>query len=64
MSNSIVENILRPLSTRVGTALATWIAAQGINYSYAENIALGIVAIGLVSADLVGSYFSRKMAKD
>ena len=63
MSNIIIENIAKPLASRVGTALSAWLIAQGVNYSHAENIALGLVAVALVSVDLVSSYFSRKKLK-
>lgn len=54
------ENVLMPALARVGTALTVWLVAQGVADDLARQVALGVVAVGLIAWDFVISWLNRR----
>lgn len=59
MLSSIKTHVLFPLMGRVGTAVATMLVPHGVNATYAEQIGIGVTALGLVMFDLTVGYLNR-----
>ena len=59
MKSLLIRNLVRPLVERVGTALAVWLVATGWNGELVQQFVTALVALVLVSADLVVARFSR-----
>lgn len=61
MLQIIKTNILRPLLARVGTATsAALVMSLGTNPTIADQVAVGVMGVGLVIFDLVTSWVNRK----
>lgn len=60
MLNTIRVHILTPLLTRLGTATATALLPLGVHASLAQQVGIGVTAVGLVMFDLTAAYLNRK----
>lgn len=60
MLDFLKYNLVQPLAARVGTAFATMLVARGVDGELAHQVALGVVAISMVIADLAVSYVNRR----
>lgn len=58
----IRDNVLLPLLARVGTFVTAWLVMQGAPHELAQQVATGVVAIGLIIFDLMISWMNRKEA--
>lgn len=58
----LVEHVLRPALSRLGTAAAALLIALGADASLAGQVATGATALVLIGVDLTLSYFNRKRA--
>ncbi len=61
MKSTLIRNLVRPLSERLGTAMAVWLVADGWNGELVQQFVAALGAVVLVSCDLV---FARINAKD
>lgn len=52
MKAILVRNLVRPLSERLGTALAVWLVSEGWNGDLVQQFTTGLVATVLVAVDL------------
>lgn len=48
------------LSRRVGTAFATWLVAQGVPSSHAEQAVVAIAIVASLGLDLVSAHLNKK----
>ena len=53
MKQTISNNIITPLLTRMGTATTVWLVGKGLEQPDAQNIVLGVTLIAGVAFDLV-----------
>jgi hypothetical protein len=60
MKHFVIEEIVRPASRRVGTAVATGLIAYNIDAELAQQIAVGVSAVFMIAADLAASYLNRR----
>lgn len=60
MKAMLFRNLIRPLSERVGTALAVWLVATGWDGQLVEQFVTALVALTAVSADLIFARMSRE----
>lgn len=49
----LIKQVLNPLLGKVGTALAGYLAAQGVGADTTQQIVTGLIALALVTVDLV-----------
>lgn len=56
----IKNNILLPLLGRVGTFVTAYLVAVGAPEELAQQVAVGVSAIGLIIFDLMISWMNRK----
>lgn len=56
----IKNNILMPLLGRVGTFVTAWLVATGAPEELAQQVAIGVTAVGLIIFDLLVSWMNRK----
>lgn len=59
MKNTLIRNLVRPLFERLGTALAVWLVATGMDGEAIEQIVTAVTALLAVSADLIVNRMSR-----
>lgn len=52
MKAILIKNLVRPLTERLGTALAVWLVAEGWNGDLVQQFVTGLVATLLVAVDL------------
>lgn len=57
---TIVNEIARPLSRRLGTAFSAWMVSTGIADQAANDIVVGLIALGGILADLAASHYDRR----
>lgn len=62
MRSTITTELLLPLATRAGTAITAYMVGAGVAQTYAEQVVTGLIALGLIALDLVGSHIARKRA--
>ncbi|MER8365963.1 hypothetical protein [Mesorhizobium sp. M1378] len=62
MKNAILENLLRPLVARLGTALAAVLFTYGFESNVAEPFVNAVAAVLLLGVDLLLSRYFRKLA--
>ena len=60
MLKIIKQNIIFPATRRIGTALAAWLVARGVDAAPSEQIAVGGMALVLVMVDLFISWYERR----
>jgi len=58
----IKNNILMPLLGRVGTFVVALLVANGAPEELAQQVAVGVAAVGLIMFDLLISWMNRKSA--
>jgi hypothetical protein len=58
----IKTNVVIPALHRVGTALTVWMLSRGVPQDPAEQIATGVIALGLVLFDFFADWMSRRAA--
>jgi hypothetical protein len=63
MWKTVQKNILEPSIRRVGTLVAPWLIAQGVHADLANQVAIGVVAFGLIASDFFLSWKNRQGAK-
>ena len=56
----IIQRMLEPLVTRLGTIGGTWLVAQGIPADTTQQIVTGISALALVGVDMISRQFMLK----
>lgn len=56
----IRDNLLLPVARRLGTVTAAFLIGYGIHEPYANEIAVGIAALGAVIGDLVVDWLDRR----
>ncbi len=49
--NNLIQNLVQPLLSRVGTIAATWLVANGFDTQHAVTVETAITAIGLFAVD-------------
>lgn len=54
------ENIFLPIARRIGTITAALLIGYGINEPLANEIAVGVAALGAVIGDLVVDWLDRR----
>ncbi|RWM79351.1 MAG: hypothetical protein E5X86_12610 [Mesorhizobium sp.] len=62
MRNAILENVLRPLLARFGTALAAILLTYGFESQVVEPFVNAVGALLLLGVDLLLSRYYRKLA--
>lgn len=61
MYKSILENVVRPLATRIGTAVAAGLGGYALaEPSLAHDVGGGVAAALLIGFDLVAAYIARR----
>ena len=55
----IKNNILMPLLGRLGTFVTGWLIAAGAPSELAQQVAIGVTAVGLILFDLLVSWMNR-----
>ena len=60
MKSLLVRNLVRPLSERLGTAMAVWLVADGWNGELVQQFVAALSAIVLVSCDLLLARINAK----
>lgn len=63
MLETIRMHVLVPLMGRVGTATATALLPFGVHAALAQQVGIGVTAVGLVTFDLVTSYLNRRIVE-
>lgn len=54
------DDVVKPLLGRVGTGLAAWLVTLGAGQELANQVGIGVIAFGLICADLFLSHIGRK----
>lgn len=60
MLELLKTNLVKPLAGRLGTAAAAWLLTLGVSGPLAQQIAVGVTAVALLTADLVLSWIGRR----
>ena len=60
---NLLDNIVKPLSRRMGTYLGTMVVTYGATQETGQMVELAITAAVLVGGDLLASYWERKQAR-
>lgn len=63
MNHAIIENLLLPSLTRLGTIVAGGLIGYGVSAEHTDNIVLGGISIVLVGIDFAFSYVRRKVTE-
>lgn len=63
MLRSVLSEVIRPLSRRVGTAFGSYLLGLGVHSETTTQIVAGATALGAVLVDLAFSHYNRKYAK-
>lgn len=50
--NTLVQNILQPAISRIGTVAAAWLVAHGLDEGQGVTVETAITALGLFAVDL------------
>lgn len=58
----IKNNVLMPLLGRIGTFVTAFLVARGAPEELAQQVAIGVSAVGLILFDLLISWMNRKEA--
>lgn len=58
--NTLIQNILQPSLARVGTVVATWLVANGMDSAHGVTIETAVTALGLFAAELVARAVFKK----
>lgn len=58
--NTILRGIVRPLLERVGTMIAAYLIARGIDSDLAAQLVNGVIAVAFVVLDLTSSAVNRQ----
>lgn len=64
MGNKLLEVVVKPLVNRLGTIIATFlVVSMGTDASLANEIGTAVVAVALLSVDLVSAHLARRAIK-
>ena len=58
----VKENVLKPLLGKLGTAVTIYLVAKGAPSELAQQVAMGVSAVGLILFDLLVDWMNRKAA--
>lgn len=59
MLQSIKQNVLLPLATRLGSILAGILAPFGVHAEGAQMLAIGLIGVLLIGVDLVAAWLRK-----
>lgn len=62
--SAILRHVLTPLVTRIGTALAAYLLAKGMDGDMIDQIVNGLIAVLLVGIDLCTRWLTPDVDKE
>ncbi|MER8649913.1 hypothetical protein [Mesorhizobium sp. M1121] len=62
--NAILRHVVTPLVTRIGTALAAYLLAKGMDGDMVDQMVNGLIAVLLVGIDLCTRWLTPDVDKE